>query len=254
MGTSLLYHLALQGWTDTLLLEKGELASGSTWHAAGQITHSTSSYGLATMTRYGTRIYGELESETGQSVSWHKSGSLRLAYDRDELDWLHYTLSVGRGVGNPMEMVDPERIRVLHPFYNLDGVIGALYTPDDGHVDPASVTNAFAWGARRRGATVKRNTLVTTTVQRHDGTWRVETKDGSYTSGVIVNAAGTYARQVGSWVGLEIPIVPMTHHYFVTEEVPEFASLDTELPVVRDDARVSGYIRMERTADRKSVV
>ncbi len=107
MGTSLLYHLTLEGWRDCLLLEKGELASGSTWHAAGQITHSTSSYGLASMTRYGTRKYAELEAETGQSVSWHNSGSLRLAYSPDELDWLHYTVSVGRGVGNRMEVIGP---------------------------------------------------------------------------------------------------------------------------------------------------
>ncbi len=248
MGTSLLYHLASHAWTQTLLIEKGELGSGSTWHAAGQITHSTSSYGLATMTKYGTRLYESLETETGQSVSWHNSGSLRLAYDRDELDWLHYTLSVGRGVGNRMEIVDPDRIRDLHPFYNLEGVLGALHTPDDGHVDPASATSAFALSARARGAAVRRNTRVTNTVRRDDGTWRVETTQGDYTCEVLVNAAGTYARQVGEWVGLKIPIIPMTHHYLVTEEVPEFASLDKELPVVRDDARVSGYIRMERTA------
>lgn len=248
MGTSLLYHLAVEGWSDTLLLEKGELGSGSTWHAAGQITHSTSSYGLATMTRYGTRKYGELEAETGQAVSWHRSGSLRLAYDPDELDWLRYTLSIGRGVGNSMEIVGPDRIAELHPFYNIDGVIAALHTPDDGHVDPASVTAAFADGARQRGASIGRNTLVTNTVQLVDGNWRVEAGEDSYTCEVLVNAAGTYARQVGSWAGLQVPITPMTHHYFVTEEVPEFVGLDSELPVVRDDAHVSGYIRMERTA------
>ena len=246
MGTSLLYHLALNGWAETLLIEKGELASGSTWHAAGQITHSTSSYGLATMTKYGTRIYSELESETGQSVSWHRSGSLRLAYDNEELDWLRYTLSVGRGVGNPMELIARDRIRELHPFYNLSGVLGALHTPDDGHVDPASVTSAFAIGARQRGATIKRNTRVTNTFRRDDGTWRVETDHGAFTCEIVVNAAGTYARQVGEWVGVQVPIVPMTHHY--TDEVPEFAELEAELPVVRDDSHVSGYIRMERTA------
>lgn len=248
MGTSLLYHLALQGWTDSLLLEKGELASGSTWHAAGQITHSTSSYGLATMTGYGTWLYSRLEEETGQPVSWHQSGSLRLAYDPDELDWLRYTVSVGRGVGNEMELVDVERIRELHPFYNLDDVLGALHTPNDGHVDPASVTLAFAAGARDRGATILRNTRVVGTVPLDDGKWRVETEEMSLTCEHLVNAAGTYARQVGEWAGLQIPIVPMTHHYFVTEEVPEFTELKQELPVVRDDAHVSGYIRMERTA------
>ncbi len=248
MGSSLLYHLTAEGWADCLLVEKGELASGSTWHAAGQITHSTSSYGLASMTRYGTRKYAELEAETGQAVSWHNTGSLRLAYSPDELDWLHYTRAVGHGVGNRMEIVDPGRIKELHPFYNLDGVLAALHTPDDGHLDPASATAAFVTGARSRGATVKRNTLVTGTVPRADGTWRVDTEHGSFTCEVLVNAAGTYARQVGEWVGLQVPIIPMTHHYFVTEEIPELAALDEELPVVRDDPHVSGYIRMERSA------
>ncbi len=248
MGTALLYHLTQEGWPDCLLLEKGELASGSTWHAAGQITHSTSSYGLASMTRYGTRKYAELEAETGQAVSWHNSGSLRLAYLPDELDWLRYTVSVGRGVGNRMEVVDPARIAELHPYYKLDGVLGALHTPDDGHLDPASATMAFVAGARSRGATVKRNTRATNTVQLDGGCWRVDTTDGSYTCDVLVNAAGTYARQVGQWVGLDVPITPMTHHYFVTEEIPEFAGLDRELPVIRDDRHVSGYIRMERTS------
>ncbi len=248
MGTGLLYHLTLEGWSDCLLIEKGELASGSTWHAAGQITHSTSSYGLASMTRYGTRKYAELESETGQAISWHNSGSLRLAYSDDEYDWLRYTVAIGRGVGNRMELIGPERITELHPFYNLEGVIGALHTPDDGHLDPASATLAFAIGARSRGGAIMRNTRATNTVQLDDGTWRVETDKGVFTCDALVNAAGTYARQVGRWVGLDIPIVPMTHHYFVTEEIPELAALDRELPVVRDDPHVSGYIRMERNA------
>jgi dimethylglycine dehydrogenase len=248
MGTSLLYHLTLEGWSDCLLIEKGELTSGSTWHAAGQITHSTSSYGLATMTKYGVKKYAELEEETGQSVTWHNSGSLRLAYQPDQLDWLHYTVSVGRGVGNRVEVIDRARIEELHPFYNFDGALGALYTPDDGHVDPAGASFAFASGAKMRGAAILRNTRVTNTVQLDDGRWRVEEEQGSFTCDMVVNAAGTYARQIGEWVGLEIPIVPMTHHYFITEEVPELAALDTELPVVRDDVHVSGYIRMERDA------
>lgn len=248
MGTSLLYHLAQEGWTQALLLEKGELTSGSTWHAAGQITHSTSSYGLATFTKYGTRKYAELEAETGQAVSWHEPGSLRLAYEPDEMDWLRYTLSIGRGVGNEMYLVSPDEIASMQPFYNLDGVLGALHTPNDGHVDPTSASLAFAQGARDMGATVKRNTRVVDTVQLDDGSWRVDTETESYTADVLVNAAGTYARQVGAWAGLEIPIVPMTHHYFVTEQVPAFAELEQELPVVRDDKHVSGYIRMENTA------
>ncbi len=250
MGTSLLYHLAVEGWADCLLLEKGELASGSTWHAAGQITHSTSSYGLAWMTRYGTRKYAELEAETGRSVSWHQPGSLRLAVRDEEMDWLRYTVSVGRGIGNRMEVVSTGRIAELHPFCNLDGVLGALHTPDDGHVDPAGAVFAFAEGARRRGASIRRNTRVTGTVPLPGGRWRVETEGGSYVCDQLVNASGTYARQVAAWAGpaVDLPVIPMTHQYFVTEEVPAFAGLDGELPVLREDTHVSGYIRMERRA------
>ena len=250
MGTSLLYHLAAEGWSDCLLLEKGELASGSTWHAAGQITHSTSSYGLAWMTGYGTRKYAALEAETGRPVSWHQPGSLRLAVREDELDWLRYTVSVGRGVGNRMELIGPDRIAELHPFCNLDGVLGALHTPDDGHVDPAGAVLAFAEGARQRGAAIRRHTRVTGTAALPDGRWRVDTEAGSYVCDQLVNAAGTYARQVAAWAGpaVDLPVIPMTHQYFVTEEVPAFADLEEELPVLREDTHVSGYIRMERRA------
>ena len=135
MGCSLAYHLCKEGWSDVVLLEKAELTSGSTWHAAGQITHSVSHYGLAKMAAYGTELYPRLEAETGQSATWHGCGSLRVAYEDAEVDWLHYTLSVGRGLGHEMEVVGPNRIRELHPFYNLDGIKAALHTPHDGHVD-----------------------------------------------------------------------------------------------------------------------
>ncbi|MDX1513005.1 MAG: FAD-dependent oxidoreductase, partial [Gammaproteobacteria bacterium] len=137
MGVSLLYHLARAGWPDCVLLEKAELTSGSTWHAAGQVTHSTSSYALGRMAGYAIELYKRIEAETGQSVTFHDCGSLRLAYTNDELDWLRFTLSVGKALNHPMELIGPGEIRRLHPFYNLDGVKAALWTPEDGHVDPA---------------------------------------------------------------------------------------------------------------------
>ena len=122
LGCSLAYHLAREGWSDCVLIEKGELTSGSTWHAAGQVTHSTSSYGLGRMAGYAIELYKQIESETGQSVTFHDCGSLRIAYSEDELDWLRHTTSVGAALGHPMEILDPAAIRDLHPFYNLDGV------------------------------------------------------------------------------------------------------------------------------------
>jgi dimethylglycine dehydrogenase len=245
MGCSLAYHLCKEGETDVVLLEKAELTSGSTWHAAGQITHSVSHYSLARMAAYGTELYPRLEDETGQSCSWHGSGSLRIAYTRDEVDWIGYTLSVGKGLGHEMEIVGPERIAELHPFYNLDGVKAALYTPHDGHVDPAGVAFAMAKGARMMGGAVIRHNRATGITRAGDG-FVVHTEQGDIEAAIVVNAGGTYARQIGEWVGLDLPIANMLHHYLITENVPEFEALDKELPVIRDDSQVSGYIRMEQ--------
>ena len=248
MGVGLAYHLGHEGWGDgTVLLEKAELTSGSTWHAAGQITHSTSSFGLGKCVDYNIGLYsGGLEAETGQPVTWHGCGSFRLAYTEDEMDWLRHTLSVGRSLGFNIELVGPEKVAELHPFYNLDGVLGALHTPDDGHVDPTNVTMALAAGARQKGVQIIRQCRATNITQLPSGEWQVETDKGTITCEHVVNAGGTYARQMGEWSGLQLPMTSMTHHYFVTEPVPEFEALDTELPVIRDDKKVSGYIRMEQ--------
>ncbi|WP_037316438.1 FAD-dependent oxidoreductase [Ruegeria halocynthiae] len=248
MGVGLAYHLAHEGWgDDTVLLEKAELTSGSTWHAAGQITHSTSSFGLGKCVDYNIGLYsGALEAETGQPVTWHGCGSFRLAYTEDEMDWLRHTLSVGRSLGFNIELVGPDKVAELHPFYNLDGVLGALHTPDDGHVDPTNVTMAMAAGARQKGVRIFRNCRATNITQAENGEWVVETEMDTITCEHVVNAGGTYARQMGEWSGLQLPMTSMTHHYFVTEPVPEFQNLDKELPVIRDDRKVSGYIRMEQ--------
>ncbi|SHL80576.1 dimethylglycine dehydrogenase [Roseovarius marisflavi] len=248
MGVGLAYHLAHEGWgPEVVLLEKAELTSGSTWHAAGQITHSTSSFSLGKCVDYNVGLYsGGLEAETGQAVTWHGCGSFRLAYTEDEMDWLRHTLSVGRSLGFNIELVGPDRVAELHPFYNLDGVLGALHTPDDGHVDPTNVTMAMAAGARAKGARIIRRCRATNITQAANGDWVVETDQGTITCEHVVNAGGTYARQMGEWSGLQLPMTSMTHHYFVTDEVPEFRDLERELPVIRDDRKVSGYIRMEQ--------
>ncbi|MCP4332615.1 MAG: FAD-dependent oxidoreductase [Gammaproteobacteria bacterium] len=245
MGCSLAYHLCKEGETDVLLLEKAELTSGSTWHAAGQITHSVSHYSLAKMAAYGTELYPRLEDETGQSCTWHGCGSLRIAYAQDEVDWIRYTLSVGKGLGHSMEIVGPERIAELHPFYNLNGVMAALYTPHDGHVDPAGVAFAMAKGARMMGGTVMRQNRVIGISRAGDG-FVVHSEQGDVEAQMVVNAAGTYARQIGQWLGVDLPIANMLHHYLITDTVPEFQDLEKELPVIRDDSQVSGYIRMEQ--------
>ncbi|MEM9319739.1 MAG: FAD-dependent oxidoreductase [Pseudomonadota bacterium] len=248
MGVGLAYHLGHEGWgAETILLEKAELTSGSTWHAAGQITHSTSSFSLGKCVDYNIGLYaGGLEAETGQAVTWHGCGSFRLAYSQDEMDWLRHTLSVGRSLGFNIELVGPDRVAALHPFYNIDGVLGALHTPDDGHVDPTNVTMAMAAGARAKGVRIMRRCQATNITRAPSGEWLVETPMGTIRCEHVVNAGGTYARQMGEWSGLQLPMTSMTHHYFVTDEVPQFRDLDRELPVIRDDQKVSGYIRMEQ--------
>ncbi len=245
MGCSLAYHLAKEGWSDTILLEKAELTSGSTWHAAGQITHSVSHFGLAKMAAYGTELYPQLEAETGQSATWHGCGSLRVAYEDAEVDWLHYTRSIGVGLGHEMHIIGPEQIKALHPYYNVEGIKAALHTPHDGHVDPAGVSFALAAGARQMGVQVVRHNRATN-VRRDKNEWIVETEQGDIRCEIVVNAGGTYARQIGQWVGLDLPIANLLHHYLITDTVPEFMDLEKELPVIRDDRKVSGYIRMEQ--------
>ena len=247
MGVGLAYHLGHEGWgNETVLLEKAELTSGSTWHAAGQITHSTSAFSLGKCVGYNIDLYsGGLEAETGQPVTWHGCGSLRLAYSEDEMDWLRQTLSVATALGFNIELIRPDQISKLHPYYNIEGVIGALHTPDDGHVDPTNVTMAMAAGARAKGVRIFRRCRATN-ISKVGDEWIVETEKGSIRCEHVVNAGGTYARQMGEWSGLQLPMTSMTHHYFVTEPVPEFENLTAELPVVRDDSKVSGYIRMEQ--------
>ncbi len=247
MGCGIAYHLAHEGWKDVVLLEKAELASGSTWHAAGQITQSVSNIGLGRCVGYNIDLYsGKLEAKTGQSVTWHGCGSIRLAYTEDEMDWLRHTISVGRALGFCMELITSKRIAELHPFYNLDGIIGGLHTPDDGHVDPSGVTHALAIGARTLGVKIIRRCRATDINMNNSGEWIVKTDQGDITCEHVVNAAGTYARQIGEWNSLQLPMTSMTHHYLVTDTVPEFLDLRSELPVIRDDRMVSGYVRMEQ--------
>lgn len=244
MGCGLAYHLARAGW-DVVLLEKGELTSGSTWHAAGQITRATSSNSIGACVDYNINLYKNLQEETGQSATWHGCGSLRMAYSEDEADWLRHIASACAG-SFAAEIVSPARIRELHPFYELDGIRCALHTPDDGHVDPAGATFALAKGARMHGAKIFRRCRATGIEKTASGEWRVSTERGDIVCEHVVNAGGMFARQIAQWSDYDLPAVCMTHHYFITGAVAEFAALERELPVVRDDRFVSGYVRMEQ--------
>ena len=234
MGVGLLYHLALEGWTDVALIEKGELTSGSTWHAAGQCPHFNSSLNMTKVHLYGTELYPKLEELTGHAVSWHGCGGLRLACTDEEVLWLKQVYGLSKLAGYEAHIIGPDEIPKYHPYLNTDGVKAAFLTVTDGHVAPADITNAMAAGARKLGAEIYRRTLVTDIKLLPSGEWQVVTDKGTITCEHVVNSAGSYCDVVGSWTGHNVPIANMLHHYLITEPVQELIDLKKELPVVRD--------------------
>jgi dimethylglycine dehydrogenase len=245
MGASLLYHLALEGCTDAVLIEKNELTSGSTWHAAGQCPSIVGSYNLAKIHAYSNELYPRLEALTGQYTSWHGSGGLRLANNPEELAWLKYVLGFSKSIGFRMEIVGLDEIRRLHPYLTTDNVLAAGYTQDDGHGDPAGLCNALARAARDLGATVVRHNRVLGVNQRPGGEWEVVTQQGNILCERVVNAAGCYAREVAAMAGADAPITNMQHHYVITHPIKDFMERSGEIPVVRDSYS-SGYLRQEQ--------
>ena len=218
LGVSLLYHLTKEGWKDLVLIEKGELTSGSTWHAAGQCPHMIGSYNLAKVHLHSTNLYKQLEKETGQATGFHDCGSLRLAYKKEDIDWFHYIKGILDNVGAPAEIISTEEIKKINPFIKLDGIVGAFYTPEDGHTDPTSTTNAMAKGARNGGAKIYRKNRVTDIKLLPSGEWKVFTENGDIVCEHVVNAAGSFCPEVGEMVGLKnIPSINMIHHYLVTD-------------------------------------
>jgi dimethylglycine dehydrogenase len=245
MGASLLYHLALEGCTDTILVEKSELTSGSTWHAAGQCPNITGSYSLAKIHAYSNELYPRLEALTGQYVSWHACGGLRLATNAAELAWLKYVYGYSKSIGFAMEIVGLDVIRRLNPFLTTDNVLAAAWTADDGHGDPSGLCNALAKAARDLGAGIERHNRVVDIRQRPSGEWEVITQKGTIVAEMVVNAAGCYAREVARMVGADAPITNMQHHYLVTHPIPAFVARSEEIPVMRDPY-TSGYFRQEQ--------
>ena len=248
MGVGLLYHLAEMGWKDCLLIEKGELTSGSTWHAAGQCASFQGHYNISKIHHYGNLLYPRLEAMTGQYVSWHASGGIRIATSHEEADWFRYVLGISKNIGYRMELIGPDEIKRINPFMDTTGVILGAYTLDDGHVDPAGACNAMAIAARNMGGEIMKRTLVTGIERLPTGEWLVKSENaGEFKCEHVVNAGGCYAREVGKWVGLDVPITNMEHQYLITESLPEFRDRDVEIPVFRD-SYTAGYYRQEQKA------
>ena len=245
MGVGLLYHLAEEGCSDVLLIEKGELTSGSTWHAAGQCPNLVGNYNLAKIHEYSISLYERLEELTGQAVGWHGCGSVRFALNEQDLDWFRYLRGIAAEVGYHMEIIDVAQIARLNPFVSTEGVLAGAWTRNDGHADPFGLTQAMARGAREMGAKIVRRNRVTGINARPGGEWEVVTEQGTVIAETVVNAAGCFARQVAQMVGADLPIFNVQHHYLVSGPVPEFAERSVEIPVTRDPW-ASSYLRQEQ--------
>ena len=245
LGAGLLYYLTKEGWSDVVLVEKGELTSGSTWHAAGLIPHFIGGLSMAKLHHEGSELYKRLEAETGQATGWHGCGAIRLALTEDEVDWFRYVKGILDYLDIECHLIDSNEIKAIHPLLVVDDVKMGFYTPTDGHTDPASATHAMAAGARMGGAEIYRHTQVMGTHLLENGEREYVTDKGTIVCEQVVNAGGSFAKQIGEWVGLDLPIVNMKHHYLVTDNLPEVAALETEPPVIRDP-RASCYYRQEQ--------
>ncbi|WP_425070857.1 GcvT family protein [Sagittula sp. S175] len=244
VGCSVLHHLTKLGWSDVMLLERSELTSGSTWHAAGGFHTLNGDTNMAALQGYTIRLYRELEELTGMSCGLHHVGGITLADNRDRFDMLLAERAKHRYMGLETEIVGPEEIAKMTDLINLDGIVGALYDPLDGHLDPSGTTHAYAKAARMGGAEIHLHTKVIATTQRPDGTWDVVTDKGTVHTEHVVNAGGLWAREVGAMAGVYLPLHPMEHQYLVTEETPEIYERAEEHPHVMDPAGES-YLRQE---------
>ena len=255
VGVSTLYHLAQKGWSDVVLVERSELTAGSTWHAAGLLPLFNMSYTVGQLHKYSVDLYKRLQAETGQDVSFHATGNLRLATSRDRLDEYQKYCGTANTIGVPFEIIGPAEVKKLWPLLELGGsedtaaVIAALYHPQDGHIAPADLTMALRKGARARGAEIYEQTEVTAAARTPAGEWKLTTTKGEITCEHVVCATGNYARQTGKLFGLEVPAIPVEHQYIVYEESPELKAYrqggGRELAVMREPDQ-SYYLREER--------
>jgi len=244
VGCSVLYHLTKLGWSDVILLERSELTSGSTWHAAGGFHTLNGDTNMAALQGYTIKLYKELEDLTGMSCGLHHVGGVTLADNQDRFDMLVAERAKHRYMGLETEIVGPNEIKQIAPITNTDGILGALYDPLDGHLDPSGTTHAYAKAARMGGTEIYTHTKVLETNPRADGSWDVVTDKGTIHAEHIVNAGGLWAREVAAMAGLYLPLLPMAHQYLVTDEVPEIYERDSEHPHVMDPAGES-YLRQE---------
>jgi dimethylglycine dehydrogenase len=243
VGCSVLYHLTLRGMTDVALIEREELTAGSTWHAAGGFHAMNSDTRIAELQKYTIGLYPQVEQESGQSVGLHMSGGMELAGTPERWQWLKSELDWLRTQDTDAYLLTPDEAVAMVPIIDPKGLYGGLFDPLEGNLDPNGATQAYAGAARKRGAEVIQHNRVLSLIPIPSGGWRVETEQGTITAEHIVNAAGLWARKVGNMVGVDHPLVPMVHHYLVTDEIPEVAAIEGDMAAVTD---LEGFTYLQR--------
>ncbi|MFQ5547701.1 MAG: FAD-dependent oxidoreductase [Woeseia sp.] len=245
VGTAVLYHLTKLGWSDVVLVERKQLTAGSTWHAAGGFHAMNSDPNVARLQAYGISVYKEVEEISGQDLGMHLTGGISIAATPERWEALQYEQARQKVFGIEGDLVGPEEIKALCPIMDTKDVIGGLYIAEEGNLDPYGSTHALAKSARKGGAEVYVNTMVEDLVHKPDGTWTVVTDKGNIHCEHVVNAAGLWAREVGSMAGVYVPIVPMEHHYLLTGDIEEIKEFDGEFPLIMDlDGEM--YLRQEQ--------
>ena len=234
VGCSVLYHLAKLGWTDIVLVERKQLTAGSTWHAAGGFLALNSNPNIAKLQAYTVKLYPEIEAASGQNAGLHMTGGVNIAATPERWEYLKSEWARHRVMGLESELVTPEEIKRLCPLVDTRGVLGGLYDPNEGHLDPYGTTHAYARAARKLGAKIYLQTWVTALRPQSTGAWDVVTDQGVIHAEHVVNAAGLWAREVGAMAGVKLPLHPMEHHYLITESIPELEALDTEIAMIVD--------------------
>jgi dimethylglycine dehydrogenase len=248
VGVSTLYHLAKLGWSDVMLIERKELTSGSTWHAAGLLPLFNMSYSVGQMHKYSVGFYPSLEAETGLNVGFSQVSNIRLARTQDRMDEYRYYAGVAKTIGVDVRFLTPGQVKEIWPLCEVDDLLGAIQHPDDGYIQPADLTQALARGARARGATIHRQTTVLGITQTASGEWCVSTDQGDVLCEHVVSATGNFARRTGAMVGLDVPVIPVEHQYIVTEPHPAIQARKAaglpEMGVLRE-SDASYYMREE---------
>ena len=244
VGCSVLYHLAEMGWTDCVLLEKNELTSGSTWHAAGNCPNFVGSWTMMKMQSYSTELYRKLGDLVDYPMNYHVTGAIRLAHSRQRMEEFRHVQAMGRHMGVEFEEMSNSDMQAIYPFLEMHDLYGGQFDPLDGDIDPAQLTQALAKGARDLGAKVIRFCPVTA-VEWNGDEWKITTPNGEIRAEYVVNAAGYRAGELGKMFGRDVPCVSLAHQYLITEPIAELTARDEKLPLLRDPDS-SYYLRQEK--------